>query len=86
MITNLFHSNSDLIGINFERLEDGRFVVCVAFKINNKWTAKSLGGIYGDMDDKKLIDHVIQMGQSLDKETASNFFTHLTDKDNYSTK
>jgi hypothetical protein len=86
MITNLFHSNSNLIGINFERLNDGRFMILVAFKINDKWTAKTFGGITGDSDDNILIDRVIKMRQSLDKETVSNMFTHLTNKDNYLTE
>ncbi|MBS1979210.1 MAG: hypothetical protein JST46_17695 [Bacteroidetes bacterium] len=84
MMTNLFHSNPDLIGITIERMEDGGFVICSAYKVSNKWTAKTLGGISGDLDDKKLLDQVIQRGYSLDKENALKIFSHLTaDKSSY---
>jgi hypothetical protein len=78
MITNLFHSNSDLKGINIERLQDGSFVLCVAYKEKGKWTAKALTGIFGDLEDKKLVEHAIKNGKTLDKETALKIFSSLS--------
>jgi hypothetical protein len=85
MITNILHQNSDLLGINIERIGN-EFVFCVAFNSGNKWTAKTLG-ISGDISDKFLFEEVISKGQSLQKETALEIFPKISELGlNYSTE
>lgn len=74
MITNIFHLRPDLIGINIENVKN-EFVICVAFKYGTKWSAKTLSGISGDLNDITLLDKVILIGQNLDKKTANEIFT-----------
>jgi len=76
MITNILYQKPDFLGINIERISNG-FVVCVAFKLGNKWTAKTLGGISGDFCDATLFDKVISIGQNLDEKTASEIFSKV---------
>ncbi len=76
MFTNIFHHNSDYIGINIERNET-EFIVCVAFKTNGKWRAKTLGGIFGDLCDEKLFKKVISDGVDLGKKEASKIFSNV---------
>jgi hypothetical protein len=76
MFTNIFHHNSEYIGINIERNET-EFVVCVAFKKNGKWKAKTLSGIFGDLCEEKLFEKVISDGIDLGEKEASNIFSNV---------
>jgi hypothetical protein len=78
MITNILYQKPEFIGINIEKINN-EFVVCVAFKSEDKWMAKTLSGISGDLIDVKLFDKVISIGYDLDKKTASEIFTKATE-------
>jgi len=78
MITNSFHKNRDLIGVNIERKSDESFIVSIAYKVKNKWQAKTLSGISGDFDNKILFDQVFKKGITLDITIASSMFSNCS--------
>lgn len=78
MITNSFHKNNNLIGINIEKTDGNSFVICVAYKINEKWKSKTISGISGDWDNETLINQVIAQGQSMDRKTAMLIFSNAS--------
>lgn len=75
MLTNFFHNNSEYIGISIERIKT-EFVVSVAFKIDGKWNAKTLRGIFGDLCDEKIFKRVIEEGFDLDEQAAQKLFSN----------
>lgn len=81
MITNTFHKDNNLIGLNIER-DLNSFTMCIAYFINDKkWTAKTLSGIYGDLNDEDLIKKIMTNGQFLDKKTAISIFANVAQQE-----
>ena len=76
MITNSFHKNINIIGINIEKTKENNFMISIAYKENSSWTAKTLGGFSGDIDNELLFKKVIDKGNYLDKESAELMFSN----------
>ncbi|WP_179320915.1 hypothetical protein [Winogradskyella helgolandensis] len=84
MITNSFNRNNNLIGINIEKTKSNTFIISIAYKENDYWKAKTLGGFSGDIDNDSLLKKVIEKGNSLDSSTAISIFSNsLTDFGEY---
>lgn len=76
MITNSFHKNTNIIGINIEKTKVNSFIISIAYKENNYWKAKTLSGFSGDIDNELLLKKVIEKGNYLDKESAELMFAN----------
>ncbi|MFY7988001.1 MAG: hypothetical protein ACOVNP_03900 [Flavobacterium sp.] len=76
MITNIFHYNSEYIGFNIERIKT-EFIITVAFKIHDKWKARSLSGIFGDLRDAKIFERVVIDGIDIDESDACKIFSNV---------
>ncbi|MCW5911606.1 MAG: hypothetical protein KIT62_11050 [Cyclobacteriaceae bacterium] len=76
MMTNLFHKDPSLKGINIQRFGGG-FVVCIAYEDNGQLTVKSLSSISGDISDECLTKKVKQGETILDEEEARSLFPLL---------
>ena len=74
MITNLFKRDLTLLALNIERHESS-FNLSIAFKTSDaSWTAMTLGGISGDLDEDLLIHKIRTEGYGLDKKQAEFIF------------
>ncbi len=75
MFTNFFNHNSEIIGINIERV-DKEFIVCLAYITNDKWISKTLSGISGDLCEEKLFKKILEDGIELDEHEARKIFSN----------
>ena len=76
MITNSFHKNINIIGINIEKTMGNVFIISIAYKDNGRWSVKTLSGFSGDIDNDLLFKKVIDNGNYLDKESAELMFSN----------
>ena len=76
MITNTFHKHNTLIGINIERNIENNFIISIAYKENNQWSAKTLSGFSGDLDNEKIVEQVLDNGSPLHKDDAELMFSN----------
>ena len=85
MITNIFHTHPDILGIQMERSRvNNSFEMHIALVIEkDKWVCKKMAGISGDIEDNTLVGNVIKNGVPLSEEEAIMYFVHPNSRYKY---
>ncbi len=77
MLFQELYKNPDFLGINIER-NGSDFVVCVAYRIDIKWGAKTMSGLSGSYSDEYIFKIVVERGSKLDENTANQIFSQAS--------